>query len=415
MLVGFLLKHLIFSKRAGSLVRRIAWLSMIGISVSVTAFLVVLFVMNGMNANIRERILGLEPHLYIQVSGFSNANVLENHPVMLRVKENPDHKAYVYETHDVIIRSQDGQFRGAIARGVTEESLSHLLVQTKQEQEKKNTNNPLSNYWEPSDLPSEGEVIIGIDLAQALGVFEGDFLTVVSPMGLLLPPGEAPKFERVRIKRTITTSLPQVDSQFIFYQRGKSLSGLSGDELKKTGIEVWIKDQNELEKLKEDLVKFQGVGVETWKDRNSALLYALRLEKLTIGVFLGIAGMIAASSILTVLALLLHQKRKDIATLRTLGFSAKQTVKTFALIGSMLSMVGVVTGVVLGSAIGLYIEKNPINLLSSDVYYDSSIPAQVDFGLVLLVLIVSSIIAFVGSYLPARVINEIQPSEVLRQ
>lgn len=415
MLVGFLLKHLIFSKRAGSLVRRIAWLSMIGISVSVTAFLVVLFVMNGMNANIRERILGLEPHLYIQVSGFSNANVLENHPVMLRVKENPDHQAYVYETHDVIIRSQDGQFRGAIARGVTEESLSHLLVQTKQEQDRKNPNNPLSNYWEPSDLPGQGEVIIGIDLAQALGVFEGDFLTVVSPMGLLLPPGEAPKFERVRIKRTITTSLPQVDSQFIFYQRGKSLSGLSGDELKKTGIEVWIKNQDELEKLKDDLIKFQGVGVETWKDRNSALLYALRLEKLTIGVFLGIAGMIAASSILTVLALLLHQKRKDIATLRTLGFSAKQTVKTFALIGSMLSMVGVVTGIVFGSVIGIYIEKNPINLLSSDVYYDSSIPAQVDFGLVVMVLIISSIIAFVGSYLPARVINEIQPSEVLRQ
>lgn len=414
MLVGHLFKHLIFSKRAGSLVRRIAWLSMIGISVSVTAFLVVLFVMNGMNASIRERILGLEPHLYVQVSDFSKADVLETHPVMLRLKEDPENEAYVYESHDVILRSQDGQFRGAIARGVTEESLSHLLVQLKQSQSKFNAN-PLSNYWEPADLPGDGEVIIGTDLAQALGVFEGDFLTVVSPMGLLLPPGEAPKFERVRVKRTVTTSLPDVDSQVIFYQRGKALSGLSGEELKKTGIEVWIKNQDKLESLKEDLIKFQGVGVETWKDRNSALLYALKLEKLTIGIFLGIAGLIAASSILSVLALLLSQKRKDIAVLRTLGFSAKQTIYTFTLIGFMLASVGVLTGVVFGTSIGLYIHNNPINLLSSEVYYDASIPALVDYGLVVIVLVVSAIVTLIGSYLPARTVLDIQPSEVLRQ
>lgn len=414
MMIGHFFRHLIFSKRAGSLVRRIAWLSMISITVSVTAFLVVLFVMNGMNASIRERILGLEPHLYVQASGFERAAALENHPVMARLKEDPSHSAYVYETHDIIIRTQDGQFRGAIARGVTEDSLGHFLKQLKESKES-TKGNPLSVYWDPNDIPAEGEVIIGTDLAQALGVFEGDFLTIVSPMGLLLPPGEAPKFERVRIKRAVTTSLPDVDSQFVFYQRGKALGSIGSDELKKTGIEVWIKDQKNLESLRKELMRFDGVVVETWKDRNSALLYALKLEKLTIGVFLGIAGLVAASSILSVLALLVSQKRKDIAILRTLGFSAKQAVKTFTLIGFLLASVGVVSGVILGTSLGIYIHNNPINLLSSEVYYDSSIPALVDYGLIVIVLIVSSLVTLLGSYLPARTVADIQPSEVLRR
>lgn len=127
MLVGHLMRNFIFSKRAGALVRRIAWLSMIGIGISVTAFLIVLFVMNGMNASIRKRILGLEPHLTLTVQTASSSESLELHPVFQRLKENPENRVYVYESQDVIIRTQDGQFRGGIARGVNEQSLRHFL------------------------------------------------------------------------------------------------------------------------------------------------------------------------------------------------------------------------------------------------------------------------------------------------
>lgn len=413
MLVGHFFRHFIFSQRAGALVRRISVLSMIGISISVTAFLVVLFVMNGMNASIKKRIMGLEPHLYVQASGVNSAAGLEAHPVFQRLKEDPNNKTYVYETQDVIIRSQDGQFRGGIARGVTKQSLGYFIEQLQQMEKKAQGNESPAYFWDPEDVPGAGEIIMGVDLAQSLGVFEGDFVTIVSPSGLLLPPGETPKFERVKIKRIVTTSLSDIDSQYIFYQRGAALNSLMAEGLRTLGIEVWLSDEGGLETVKEDLLKFEGVRVETWKDRNSALLYALKLEKLTIGTFLGLAGMIAASSILTVLALLLSQKKRDIAVLRTLGFSAKQTVRTFTQLGFFLASVGVVTGIILGTGLSLYIEANPIQLAQSQIYYDPSIPALVDFTLVFSVLIVSALIAWFGSYIPARTAAEVDLSEAL--
>ncbi|KYG65438.1 lipoprotein-releasing protein [Bdellovibrio bacteriovorus] len=414
MLVGHLFRHFIFSKRAGSLVKRISWLSMIGISISVTAFLVVLFVMNGMNATIKKRILGLEPHLYVQAAGVSSAASLEAHPVFQRLKEHPENKAYVYETQDVIIRSQDGQFRGGVARGVTRESLGYFIEQLQQMERNQRQSDSPAYFWDPQDVPEEGEIIMGVDLAQSLGVFEGDYVTLVSPSGLLLPPGETPKFERLRVKRIVTTSLADIDAQYIFYQRGKALNSLVNEGMRKLGIEVWLPAGVSVDTVKDDLLKFEDVSVETWMDRNSALLYALKLEKLTIGTFLGLAGMIAASSILTVLALLLSQKRRDIAILRTIGFSAKQTVRTFTQLGFILASVGVLTGVILGTGISLYIEANPIQLAASQIYYDPSIPALVDFTLVFGVLIVSGLIAWFGSYIPARTASEVQPSDALR-
>lgn len=414
MLVGHFFHHLIFSKRAGSLIRRISWLSLVGISISVTAFLVVLFVMNGMNAAIKKRILGLEPHLYVQATGVTNSAVLEAHPVFQRLRENPENRAYVYETQDVIVRSQDGQFRGGVARGVNRESLEHFIEQLQKLERRPQDNESPTYFWDPQDIPGAGEILVGVDLAQSLGVFEGDYVTLVSPSGLLLPPGETPRFERVRIKRIITTGLADVDSQSLFYQRGETLNALLSDGGRKMGIEVWIPLGFDAPKVKEELAKFSDVVVETWMDRNSALLYALKLEKLTIGTFLGLAGIIAASSILTVLTLLVTQKKRDIAILRAIGFSGKQTVRTFTLLGFSLASVGVLSGVVLGTGIGLYIEANPLKLVQSEIYYDPSLPALVDFGLVFAVLIVSALIAWLGSYIPARTASEIRPSDALR-
>lgn len=416
MLVGHLFRHFIFSKRAGALVRRIALLSMIGISISVTAFLVVLFVMNGMNASIKKRILGLEPHLYIQVPAASSIKLLEAHPVFQRVRENPDNKAYVYENQDIIIRSQDGQFRGGIARGVSQESLMHFMEQLQKMDSQASVKEEKAEpyFWDPQELPGPGEILMGVDLSLSLGVFEGDYITIASPSGLLLPAGETPKFERVKIKKIITTSLSDIDAQYIFYQRGKTLASLENDGLRNQGIEVWLADESRLEETRQDLLKFGDVTIQTWMDRNSALLHALRLEKLSIGTFLSLAGLIAASSILTVLALLLSQKRRDIAILRTIGFSARQTVRTFTQIGFILAAVGVLSGVIIGTSISLYIQENPINFLPSQIYYDSSIPALVEWSLVFGVLVVSALIAWFGSYIPARTAAEVQPSDALR-
>lgn len=391
--------------------KRLAWLSVGAIALGVTAFLIVLFVMNGMNASIHKRILALEPHLYVTVSGVTRGDSLEVHPVFQRLKEDPVNKAYVFETQDVILRTMDGQFHGSIARGISEESLRFMVEQLRRMDEAKKRENV--QFWRAEDIPGKGEVVLGVDLARSLGVFEGDFLTVVPPEGLLLPPGESPKFEKVRVSKIISTNLADLDSQFIFYQRNRTLNTLASAASRKVGIEVWTPDGKNLDKLKNEVEKFSDVIAETWMDRNSVLFFALKLEKTVIGVFLGLAGLIAASSILSVLALLMSQKKRDIAILKTLGLSNQRTIKLFTQLGMMLAAMGLIPGVVLGTLISLYIEKNPVNILP-DIYYDSEIPALVDPVLIFAVLIVGALVCFAGAWYPARTSSEIQPAQALR-
>jgi lipoprotein-releasing system permease protein len=305
----------------------------------------------------------------------------------------------------------DGQFHGAIARGVSEESLKFMVEQLHQMEDHKKRDNV--QFWNLEDLPSKGEVLVGVDLARSLGVFEGDYLTVVPPEGLLLPPGESPKFEKVRVSKIISTNLSDLDSQFVFYQRGKTLNTLASAASRKVGIEVWTPEGKDLNGLKEEVEKFSDVVAETWMDRNSVLFFALRLEKLIIGVFLGLAGLIASTSILSVLALLMSQKKRDIAILKTLGLSDRRTVKIFTQMGMMLAAFGLIPGVLLGTVISFYIEKNPVNILP-DIYYDSQIPALVDTNLIWGVLVVGFLVCLGGAWYPARASIEIQPAQALR-
>lgn len=419
MLFWHLFTHFIFSPRAGSLIRRIAWLSMISISLSVLSFLVVLFVMSGMRESIEARLIGLEPHLYITIPGVQSAAVIENHPVAQRLKEDPRRQTYLFEAQDLIVRSMDGQFRGAISRGMTSESLQHMtqqLYNMEQERLKHRRDHDMNDEIMPADpdmLPTEGEIIMGVDLARALGVFEGDSVTLIAPEALLMPLGETPPFEKVRIHRIISTNIAELDAQYIFYQRGMALRSLQSSSILQRGLEVWLPPGENVDRVKSDLMKFDGVQVETWMERNSALFFALKLERLSIGLFLGLAALIAGCSILTVLTLLMSQKKRDIAILRTIGLSGPRTVKVFTQLGMCLAGFGVVSGAILGTVISLYIEYYPIDILP-DIYYDSQIPAQVNFGLVFWVLIVSAGIAFFGAWIPARAALEIEPSQALR-
>ena len=133
-----------------------------------------------------------------------------------------------------------------------------------------------------------------------------------------------------------------------------------------------------------------------------------------IGTFLGLAGLIASSSVLTVLALLMSQKKHDIAIIKTLGLSQRKTLMLFTKIGLWISGGAISLGTAIGLGISLYIEYNPVNILPN-IYYDSSIPAYVEMSFVAAVLTVAAVLAFLGSYLPAKVTLSIQPAILLRQ
>lgn len=226
--------------------------------------------------------------------------------------------------------------------------------------------------------------------------------------------GEAPKAHRVRIRRIVATQLADLDSGLFLYDREQSMMQFRGSASRREGWEFRWADGTRADRLKAQTGEIPGVRFETWSERNSALFFALRMEKLMIGMFLALAGLIAASSILTVMALLLSQKRRDLALLRVLGLPRLELIRLFTKVGLVLAAVGILSGLTVGTALGLWIEAHPFDVLP-DIYYDSQVPARVELRWILMVLFGAGAVAALGSWIPSRVASSLEPTEVLRQ
>ncbi|MBC7419567.1 MAG: ABC transporter permease [Bdellovibrio sp.] len=399
----YFLQKLILSSRSGALVRRITILSFIAISLSIMAFFVVLFVMNGMNLNIKNRIMALEPHLVTTNLEIDDSIVQAT---------APDQVFVPYQTFDLILRTIDGQFRGSQAIGYGTEGLKIWSERLKNLK----TRNLQSQFYENelTDLRlDENEVALGVDLARSLGILEGDEVTLIPPETLLLSSLETPLFQKVTVRRILSTDLYDLDSKLILFNSEKTLASFAKTLSRKRGFHIWFSQVSDADSIKEALQK-KSIVAETWQEKNSDLFFALLMEKTMIGVFLGLAGLIASSSILTVLALLMSQKKRDIAIIKTLGLSQQKTLWLFTQMGLWISGGALALGSVLGLGISFYLQLYPVHVLPN-IYYDSSIPALVDFGFGFGVISIALVLAFLGSYIPARSTLKIEPAILLRQ
>jgi lipoprotein-releasing system permease protein len=412
-MVWDLFRQFMLSQRAGAVIRRVTWLCLFGVGVSLAALVLVMSVMNALNMNIRKRTLAIEPHLVIEFPKGISESEIQGHPLFSDLKKSSEIKSALMETQDVILRTVDGRFRGAIARGTSWSTLQEMKQKMLDAQAR-------SSFSDSADLRGEavrlekGEIWLGVDLAQSLSVFEGDYVTIVSPEGLLLPPTETPKFEKVRVSQILATNLADVDSQNLFYVRNESLTQLRNSPGRKMGLEIWLPDANEAQSQKQVWAKiYRDVKIETWQDRNSAIFFALRLEKLMIGIFLGMASLVAGLSLLTVLSLLVYQKKREIALLQVLGFTRSGVVQLFFRIGLVVSGIGIAAGVLVGGLLAFYVEKNPLNVLP-DIYYDSQIPAKLDLSFVFLVALLALLFAVFSSWLSARAAAKYVPATALR-
>jgi lipoprotein-releasing system permease protein len=401
----FFLTKLIISNRSSSLIRRISILSFIAITISVAIFFLVLFIMNGMNKNIKDRILALDPHL----------TVIQKEKALADIATNQEKSVIAFESYDLMLRTIDGQFRGTNAIGYNEAGISFWFKQLKEL--KLRSQNPERLYYDPSldlDIKLEaGEIAVGIDLARSLGLLEGDVVTLIPAESLLLSAMEAPIFEKAVIRRIVTTDLYDLDAKLLFFDKDLSFKSLKSSPSKQQGYHLWLKDIDHMNETKASLEASGFEHVETWQQKNSDLFFALFMEKTMIGVFLGLAGLIASSSILTVLALVMSQKKLDIAIIKTLGYSSKNTLKLFLLMGLWISLSALFLGTLLGVAAGYYLQFYPLHILPS-VYYDSSIPALVNPVFTFYVVFGVTLLAVVGCYIPARASLKIEPAILLK-
>lgn len=412
------LKRFLLSPRAGSLVRTIAWLSIVSVAMGVMSLVVVVSVMNGFHESIRKRLLAAEPHLVI---------ALDKRPTQgLGLKANLEDRLLamgaemdLIDRQDVVIRTAEGVFSGAEARGVESVALKRLLHAVDETNSISSKNStvevPLSSTIDAELLP--GEIMMGAELARGLGLFEGDKVTVIAPEALLLPPGEVPRFERLTIKRLLTTNVADLDGKLFMYGRGRSLNGLGATASRRTEVEVWLPRAELARELKQSITAensdLKPTAVQTWEERNSALFQALRLEIFSIGLFLSLSTMIAGFSIVTVLLILITQKRKEIGLLMSIGLSRGKTRSLFTRLGMLLSSIGIFSGTILGVVICLTIDSVDTSILP-EFYYDTTIPAKLNVGFVAAVVSLAMFLAFLASYIPSKRITEMEPADALR-
>lgn len=408
MLSWLIFRNYLLSRRSGALVRIIAWHCVIGIGMGVAALIIVLSVMNGFNLTIRSRMLSVEPHLVVsQEKPPTTADFGKMRATLEEILPKGIEGVERFETQDLILRSVDGVFGSAIAKGYDRQSMHQMMTRVWASM-KKETPPPVA---QTSDL-GETEVILGIDLARGLGIFEGDEVILVPPETLLLPKGEIPRFQKFRVKSLLNTQMPEFDSKLMFYNidtLSKRMRGLS----RETGFEIRLVDAYQADYVKKKL-KAKGISSQTWGERDTSLFFALKMESYAMALFLSLAVLITSFSIVTVMVLLMSQKRQDIGMMMALGLSVKRTRMVFLRVGLLLSYMGILGGVLFGGSICLLLDWYPMELLP-DIYTDSTLPAKLTPRIMMFVLGCSTLIAVLGSWLPIWRYVIDNPSAALRR
>ena len=397
----------LLSKRAGSLVKTISRISILGIWLGVAALIVVVSVMNGFNRSIRSRLLEVEPHLVVNFSDLKDSRKIKEQAIFKKLMEKEAELIAPVSYQDVILRTTDGFVQGAVANGVTRGRLLQLI-----EFANKKAGRSDQTLKEKVAQLAPGEIILGVGLADKIGLFQDDSVVIIPPETLLLPSGEIPKLSQGVVKGFLQTEVDRIDGKTFFYILEESFPRLRGSAGRHLGLEVWLEDPEQAEKVKASLVT-PGLEIETWKERNASLFFALKIEKFVVSFLVGLSTLIAGLSIISVMVLLLAQKKKDVGNLLAMGMTRRETKNTFVFIGLFLALTGVVGGTVTGIAISLFVDRYSQNVLPA-FYEETNIPAEIQPVQVVAIFLVAIVFSYVALNITMKKLSSFRPSEILR-
>lgn len=396
-----ILTHYLLSRRSGALIRTISWLCIVGVCIGVMSLMIVISVMNGFQGVQKKRHLRAEPHLVVHYRGeeadfpswYRKLKSLVDKQFQIQLDEMSP-----YEQMDVIVKTAEGSFSGAVAKGMSADALNSFFKR-------------LDLSMRITDR-SLRDIYFGADLARSLNVYSGDEVILIPPEEIILAVDELPRVEKVPVAATYATNLQDIDTRTILFVKGQGLNRFVNSTGREQGAEIRLVDgDNYFEPT--GILKSAGFEVTTWPERNSALFFALKMEKLVMTTFLSLSALITGFSIITVLILLITQKRRDIGVLMALGMTPKETRRLFARVGLWLASFGVGAGLLFGVTVCWFIDRFPMDILP-EIYQDTSIPAKVSGTMVAVILISSTILALLGAWLPAHLAAGNQPAAALR-
>ena len=412
------------SKRSNGFVSFVSFLSFIAMALGVIALIVVLSVMNGFDREIKQRILNVVPHITVtKERGIQNWDELGG-----ELKNIDGVLAYAPFVEGYGLLSSSSLSQGVLVQGIDPAQESSV--------------SPINEEMVVGQIdhlePGSYGIVLGNLLARSLGVIVGDRVTLSLPELNVTPAGIFPRFKRFTVRGVFQVGA-QVDNglAFVHYQDAQKLYRLGS---RVNGVKLNIEDPlnaDEMRPLLETSSFFNSSSVEqasiapssekrprikTWTEEMSSLFQAIKMEKNVVGVLLAAIVAVAAFNIVASLVLMVADKRRDIAVLRTLGAQANTVSSIFMVQGITVGLLGVASGVILGCFLAFFIGdivswlevQAGFQVFDPNVYFISQLPSQLLWIDVLVVSLLGITLSVLATIYPARRAGQVLPAEALR-
>lgn len=391
----------------------ISWVSLIGITLGVATLIVVMSVMGGFHDTLLSRIVGMNGHVVV----YHQDGAINDYDFLIdKMKQNKvvaSHAtAIVPIAEGQVMATANGNSTGAMIRGIR---MSDLAA-------KATTGTRI--YGKPLDAIRDGELVGGATLTRNLRVTMGDNISLVSANGATPTPfGTMPRIMAYPVMSSFFMGMYEYDSGYIFMplETAQKYLNIPGGV---THIDLFLKNPEDTTRVAEALATLlpDGFVVRDWRDLNRGFVGALQVESNVMFLILMLIVIVAAFNIVSSLVMLVKDKNKDIAVLRTFGVSRRAMMKIFILSGTSIGVIGAFFGTIFGVLIATYIE--PIrkffqwitgrDLFPAELYYLSELPSKLVFGQVVAIALIAIALAFLATLYPAWKAASTDPVDVLR-
>ena len=398
------------SGRRNGFISFISAVSMVGIALGVAALIIVLSVMNGFQKEVRDRMLGVIPH--IEVFNAQGVALADWRATADAARQNREVRGAAPFISTQALISRGEEMRGAIVRGISPAEEASVTVLGAQ----------LRDTTFAKLVPGEWNIVLGIELARTLNVLPGDKVTLVAPGGQVTPAGVVPRLKQFTLVGTFEAGHYEYDSglALIHIEDAARLFRLEGP----TGVQLKLADVQDARRVASDLVGTMppGLAVRDWTRVNRNWYDAVQIEKRLMAIILTLIVAVAAFNLVSTLVMTVTDKRADIAILRTLGASPRSIMGIFMVQGALAGVIGTLSGVALGLLVAFNVDVIVpaierllgVAFLPGSIYLISRMPSQPLAADIVPIAIISLVLAFLATIYPSWRASRVNPAEALR-
>jgi lipoprotein-releasing system permease protein len=401
----FIAVRYLVARRRQAFISAISFVSALGVAVGVAALIIALALMTGLQGELRDRMLGSTAHMFVYKP--AEGGIANPAASIAELRQVPG-----------VIGAAPAVLGKALVR--TDQGEAFVTIKGIDPAQEPNVVNVRAHLTAGSldALTSPGEgpdgVAIGVELAKQLGVKINDSLILLTPEGTLSPMGMMPRTRTLKVVALFSFGLLEVDTAYamVGLDVGKRLVGHTNVDF----IQLRVDDIYRAPFIAGDIMsRFnRGYIAQDWVDMNQALFSALWLEKVAISIAIGLIVMVAALNIIASLVLMVMEKSKDIAILKTMGASARSIMIVFMLQGMLIGAIGTGIGAVLGRSLAWVLDRYKLIHIPSDVYNIAYMPFRIDTDDFLTVIVAALAICFFATIYPSRQAARLDPAEALR-